>query len=388
MNRLQRYINSLLLGPFVMVLGALSLVALLTQGMTRLDLMVGNRGSAEAFFSATALAMPQLIATLMPVAAFIAAVFALNRFIDDSEAAVTFSSGLSRWGVAAPLLRLGAVMMIVHLIINIWLQPMTYRAMRHVIFDARADIAASLVRAGQFMEPAAGLTIYAGDGDTKGRLRNIVIHDERNGEVAVTTTAREGRYMEDGPSLFLREGLVQTREADGKLRFVDFDETIYPLTEFAGEERNFFYKPSDRYLHELFAPDMTQHYEQKNAATLRAEGVDRLASPFLNPALLMLAAGILLGGDLGRAGAGRKIVVAAFAGLTALLGSVALQAAAETNMSLTIAQAAWPALVFLIGAAALMRRTRLFIPKVAPAKRARKTADAEAAVQTAGAAAP
>jgi len=75
MKLLQRYIFSQAFLPAVLSLSALALLALLTQSLQTLDLIVENRQSAATFFYITFLVLPQLIGIIMPLAVFMAAIY-------------------------------------------------------------------------------------------------------------------------------------------------------------------------------------------------------------------------------------------------------------------------------------------------------------------------
>ena len=105
---------------------------------------------------------------------------------------------------------------------------------------------------------------------------------------------------------------------------------------------------SDRYLPELFYPDMTNHYDNRNADMLLAEGHARLSSPLLNLAMAMLAIYAVLGGDFSRRGYAKRIAVASSAALMLRLAAFAGTSAAGDDPELNIVQYAIPIFVILL----------------------------------------
>jgi lipopolysaccharide export system permease protein len=63
---------------------------------------------------------------------------------------------MSRWRVISPAMRLAATVAFLALVMNLFVQPTTYKAMRQEMFDVKADLAATLVREGEFTEPTPG----------------------------------------------------------------------------------------------------------------------------------------------------------------------------------------------------------------------------------------
>ena len=106
MNTLSAYVFRQALGPLLAILGALAAIAILTQGLNQLDIIITNRAAGFAFAWVTLLALPQLISLILPMAVFIAVIYALNRMRTESEVAVMFGAGVSRGRIARPIIQL------------------------------------------------------------------------------------------------------------------------------------------------------------------------------------------------------------------------------------------------------------------------------------------
>jgi lipopolysaccharide export system permease protein len=344
MRLIDRYLLRQLLGPTVLATLALTGVALLSQSLSFLDLMVNQRQSAGVFLEVTLLAMPQLINMVLPIALFVAALVALNRLHTEQEIVVCFAGGMSRWRVLAPAMRLAATIAFLALLSNAFLQPAAARQMREELFRVRTDLAATLVREGEFTEPAPGLTVYAQSIDSHGDFRNLFIHQMKSDGSSTTYMADRGHIAKrlGRPVLILRKGSTQEFSSKGVLNYLTFDEYAFDLTPLSETDELVHYKPSDRYLHELFFPDLTQGWEQRNRKGLLAEGNARLATPLYNIAFMAMAFAAIIGGGFSRLGYGRRIAVAAgLAALVRILGFV-VQAACESSAWLNVMQYAIP----------------------------------------------
>ena len=374
MKLLQRYIFSQAFAPAVLSLSALALLALLTQSLQTLDLIVENRQSAATFFKITILALPQLIGIIMPLAVFMAAIYALNRMTNDSELVVAKANGVSPWAMGTPVLRLGVYALILHLVINLLLQPLSFRQMRAEILTVKTDIASQMVQAGTFVTPAPDLTVYAREIEPDGELRDVLIHDGRDAESPATHTAKTGRLQRstNSTSLILYDGSVQTPLADGGLDVVDFETYQLDLSDVVALDNVLRLKSSDRFLHELLHPDPRDYVTPKSRREMAAEGHSRLAAPLWNIALVLVALAFLLRGQHSKLGNGRKIAVCAVTGFVLRLTGFAVASSAEGDPALNPVQYAVPLIVvlFCIGHIALPRRIRM------GTKRRRKAYDA------------
>jgi lipopolysaccharide export system permease protein len=103
-----------------LAIAALCLVTVLGRSLSELEIIVEQRQSALVFLRIIALAVPQLLNTVMPIAVFVAALVALNRLHTEQEIVICFASGMSRWKVISPAMRLASVAAVLSLIIGIW----------------------------------------------------------------------------------------------------------------------------------------------------------------------------------------------------------------------------------------------------------------------------
>jgi len=370
MKLLQRYIFSQAFSPAVLSLSALALLALLTQSLQTLDLIVENRQSAGTFFKITILALPQLIGIIMPLAVFMAAIYALNRMTNDSELIVAKANGVSPWSMGTPVLRLGVYALILHLVINLLLQPMSFREMRKEILTVKTDIASQMVQAGRFVTPAPDLTVYAREILPDGELRDVLIHDGRDADAKSTHTAKTGRLQksEKSTSLILFNGSVQTPIADGGLDVIDFETYQLDLSDVVALDNVLRLKSSDRFLHELLRPDARDYVTPKSRKEMAAEGHARLAAPLWNIALVLVALAFLLRGQHSKLGNARKIAICAITGFVLRLLGFAVVSSAESDVALNPVQYILPLVVIVVCLTYLASRKRVRFGK----KRRRK----------------
>ncbi len=361
MTLLQRYFWTQALWPLVLSLTALASLALLTQSLQTLDLIVENRQSALTFLYITILALPQLIAIIMPLAVFMAVLYALNRLNTDSELVVAKASGVSPWQISSPAMRLGVFAMIIHLILNLWVQPFSFREMRGEILKVRTDIASQMVRAGEFVTPTAGLTVFAREILPDGAMKDVLIYDERDLDVETMHTAKSGFLTrnENAAHLTLENGNVQQKFSNGTFDLVAFEHYQIDLSGILAFDSVLRLKTSDKYLHELLRPNAREYVTEKHKRVMAAEGHSRLATPLYNLALVMLALCFMIRGQHQKLGYSRRIATCAAIGFVFRLTGFGLTSAAEANPVANSFQYTVPLLVILFCGAYLLRRRRM-----------------------------
>jgi lipopolysaccharide export system permease protein len=358
MRLIDRYLLRQLAGPTLLATLALTGVALLSQSLAGLDLIVNQRQSGIVFLKITLLYMPQLINIILPIAVFVAALVALNRLHTEQEIVVCFAGGMSRWRVISPAMRLACTVAFLALVMNLFVQPAAFRTLRQELFEVRTDLASTLVREGEFTEPVAGLTVYAQTVDGDGDFRNLFIHQEKSNGTSTVYTADAGRIdtRAGRTVLLMKNGTTQEFSERGVLNYLTFNEYPFELSEITNSAELIHYKPSDRWLHELFFPDLTQDWERKNRLSLLAEGHARIATPLYNMAFMALALSAIIGGGFSRLGyANRIAAMGALAAVTRIVGFV-VQAACEDNAWLNVGQYLIPLGVIAFGLRAIFRQ--------------------------------
>jgi lipopolysaccharide export system permease protein len=320
MNKLQRYYFVQTLPLFLLIMAGLTLVALLSQSLSQLDLLFERGQSAATFLGISLLATPQIMAVIVPIGLFAAVAASYTRMHQDNEIITAYASGWTPWRVAAPAYRLAIVATLIALVINLFVQPVALREMRERLFAIRSDFASMLVREGEFRSATDGLMIYAQKIERTGVMTGMMISDTKNREAPVIFVAQTGRIakLDTGPVIQLRNGSIQRQLANGDMDIVGFSTYVFELKGFADQNLELFYKPSDRFMPELLKPDMTYYWDQTHVGDLYTEANRRLASPLLCLAAVSLALFAVLGGAYSRQGYGRRIGYAS-AGLVLLL---------------------------------------------------------------------
>lgn len=357
---LHNYILRQAVWPLLAAVSALGALALLTHSISTLDLIIDQRQTLITYMQITLMAMPQLIALILPLGVYVAALYALNRLQADSELIVCSAAGMGRWQIAAPVIKLAITALIINLAVNLWVQPTSFRNMRELIYEVRADIAAKLVRPGQFHSPAPGLTIYTRETERGGRMIDLLIEDSSDADREITYMAKVGQFDEfrGEPALVMLDGSIQFLEQDGSLYFLRFDSYPFELNSFLDGQGNLFYKLSDRYLHQLLFPSPDTPWDWRNRNELLAEGHYRLSSPLYTVTFALIAMAAVLGGQFSRKGYARRIIIASVAALLVRIAGFSAQSASADAANMNVLQYAVPVIAALVALMMIIKPER------------------------------
>ncbi len=303
MSSLDKYILRQCLTPFFLILFVTTAIVWMTQTLQRIDIIVEHGQGLGVFLILSLLIIPSLLAVIIPFAIFGAVIYALYRLHSDSEIAVMFAAGVSKWRIAAPLLAITTLAALATFYVNVDLMPRTYRVMKQMVADIRADFISSLLRSGEFIDAGDGLTVYVDEVRPGNQLTGLLINDYRNAEDRKTYIAQRAvlKITEDGPLLLLKNGSIQSvADYTGKVDIIQYEDWAIDVSSMQKNNTEFQLEMTERYLGELLNPDMRNAYDRQNADKLIAEGHARVAAPLYAYAYVIVGLYALIGGSYTR----------------------------------------------------------------------------------------
>lgn len=312
--RFDRYMLSqllLLFGFFALVLVALFWI---NRAVVLFDRLIGDGQSALVFLEFTALGLPKLIATVLPIAAFAGAVYVTNRMSSESEMTVLQATGTSPWRLARPVFVYGLVVALMMSILSHFLVPMAQAQLNQRETEISKNVTAGLLKEGQFLHPTRNVTFYTRMIDSDGVLHDVFLSDRRNVTEGVIYTAAEAYLVRngEGTTLIMVDGLAQRLEKQtnrlSTAKFRDFSFDISSLVN----------KPTDGALlvPNMTTPSLLGDWEDVSARSGDPVGViaEEVHGRFAQALFCIVAAlvgfSVLLIGSFSRFGVWREIVIA------------------------------------------------------------------------------
>ncbi len=314
MDLFGRYVFRQTGGAVLLILLPLTGVIWIATALKQLNVLTSHGQNAWTFLKITFLALPNLTASIAPVALLIAVIHVLNRLNSDSELIVMASSGATVWRFGRPLLAIALIAIAALAVVNFYLMPLSLRTFRAAIIEVRSDLISQVLQPGRFFSPESGLTFHIRDRARSGEILGLVMHDERNPKQSLTYLAERGRIIREGRDAFLRlyrgRILRQTPDQDGA-QIIKFASYTIDLSRFGPKSERIAYGPRERYLSELINPDPNGFWARMRPGKLRAELHERFSS-LLYPIVFVVIA-LAFQGQAQSSRQGRvKSVIAAF----------------------------------------------------------------------------
>lgn len=345
MSAISSYIFRQIGGPLLFFTFVLTGVVWLSQSLRMLDLVINQSQSAGTYLYLTLLALPQLMALILPFALFCAVLYALNRLYVESELVVIWAAGFSRWAVAGPVIVVAVAATAVGYLFNLVIMPAGMREMKDRVFEIRADLVNTFVREGAFTNPIDGLTVYVSENNAGGDIRGILVHDARNPKSIATYMAQSGLLASTpvGPRLIMSHGNVQWLEGgEGRLKILDFEKYTFDLAQFDKQRDPLAREASEQYIGELFNPPVTANDKQRRK--YYSEAHSRLTSPLYCMVFALIGVLALIGGNFNRRGYGGRIALAMATVLLARLPGFAFQQLTNATPDAAPLMYLWPSL--------------------------------------------
>ncbi|MDY6925111.1 MAG: LptF/LptG family permease [Pseudomonadota bacterium] len=352
MTLIQGYLFHQIARPVLGACAALAGIGILSQSLDQLEVIVERGQSVWVMIKLTLLAVPQLLAVIIPIGLFVGALTALTRLQREQELTAVFASGVTRWQAIRPAVKIAVIAAVLTLGITTTLQPWSQRQARAETFAVRTDLAALLVEEGRFVQGPEGLTVYVQQIEQNGLLKNIFIY-QAEGDRVTTWDAAEARFSRiDGePILTLIDGSWQRYSSRGVLEHLSFGRQDVPLGQYSGLTDTIRYKPSDLYLPQLLDPSPQDLERVASAGELAAEAHSRLSAPLYALLAMAMALSAILGGQFSRTGYSLRIARVAGAFLILRIIGYGIVAASAWNGWLNIFQYLLP----LAGTAVALR---------------------------------
>lgn len=349
-GRYDRYVLGQMLALFGLFAFVLVAIYWINRAVILFDQLIADGQGAGTFLTFTALALPNVMRLVLPVAAFAAAVQVTDRLSRDSELVVARAAGLSPWRLARPVLAFGLVLVLFQGALVHVLVPQSRTRLAEEQARVEANFAGRLLTEGRFVHPAGGVTVFIRDITPEGELRDILLSDARAPDQRTVYTAARAWLLAtpEGPQLFMREGTAQRlRLTDQRLEVTRFDSLAHDMGALLGSPRRGRRDVREYPTAVLFAPDAAAlEATRKPAEVFLYEGHLRIVQPFGPAVAALIGFAALQLGSFSRFGVWRQVALAV--GLLIAMQSLETAAAdfARRDMAL------WP-LIYLPSLAGL-----------------------------------
>ena len=332
LSKFDRYVFSQLLtfcGFFALILVA---IFWFDKALRMFERLLGKGQSTWIFFELTFLTLPPVIASILPIAGFAAAVFVINRLSADSELIVMKAAGRSTLRTIRSVLAFGILIALFMSLLTHFIIPSSSERLSSMRAQINQNMTSSFLTEGEFLHPTPGVTLYIGEVTPNAELKRVFLSDRRDQRNTVTFSSQKAYIVQndDSVQLVMVDGLTQNiQEKDKKLltaRFDDFSMDISQLVSTGYSVRKSVTHVQTAEL--ILQPNQVAAATNVTLGAIAFELHNRFAQPLLCIIAAVLGAATLLTGAYSRFGVWRQIVIAFFM----LVGLKLIESAVSANV--------------------------------------------------------
>jgi len=312
--RLDRYILSQLMGPFALFALILIGIYWIGRAIGLFDQLIGDGQSITVFLEIMLLFLPQVVAIVLPVVSFAAAIYVSNRLHSESEMVVMQAAGFTPARMIRPFVIFGLLVAVFASTLSHYLVPVSQVRLDVRQREMAQDMASRLIVGGRFLHPSDNVTFFVREIDPEGGLLDIFLHDQRPQEQDVTYTAHKAILFrnEDDARLVMFDGLIQTFDKKAQLLSkIQFDEFVFDIGTLTGTKDTLLRKLSEYSTFAALFPTEEMLVDSGLTVTeFRIAAHKRIEQPLQSLVYPMIGMAVLMLGSFSRFGVFRQVLAA------------------------------------------------------------------------------
>lgn len=299
MKQIERYIFGRIATITFWAAALITILALTTQVLIRVDVLTTSGSAIATFFTLAASLVPKMLLVVAPFALIIGIGRILTTMNDDSELVVIEASGASNKFIVKPIVFLSVLIGALTIIIANFVAPPSARLLYSTIANANSDIISIAISSGGFQKIEDDLYIQVSEKLAGGEMNGIFLSDRRDPAAELLYYARSGAIVEteDLSLLVMRDGQVHRGSgSDSQTSIINFTSYALDLQSFVPSSSAVTLRPAELYLNELLGPDSAEN-ANRDWERFYAFQIHNRLSGWLYP----IAFGLIMVAFLGRA---------------------------------------------------------------------------------------
>ena len=239
LNKIYQNYLSEIFKTFLVILLALSLIALTVRAVSFLELIVDSGYLLSAYFKYSILNILGIIPKFIPLSFLIALIIFIIKHKQDSEFIILWTSGIKKIKLVNLLFLFSISILVINLLISIFITPMALNKSRNVLSNNEINSFLPTIRTQQFSDSFSQFTFFV-EKKNGNNLKNIFLHDKgsvlRNlspnvsNTQNISITASEGIVEKN--RLILFEGqIISEKKEDFKGDVIKFEQLNVNLSD-------------------------------------------------------------------------------------------------------------------------------------------------------------
>lgn len=260
MKQIERYIFGRIASLTLLSLTAITVLALTTQILIRVDVLTTSNSALLTFLKLSLTLVPEVVLAVAPFALLVGIGRILTTMNEDSELVVIEASGASNISIAKPIIIFSVLLGIGLLLVANFAGPKANRSLYSIISGSNSDIISLAISSGKFRKIEDGLYIQVAESLPGGSMGGIFLSDRRDPSAELIYYAKLGtlRKTETANLLIMNDGEIHRSAAGSdQISIIEFQSYVLDMSSFIPSSEKGDPLPKELYLSELINPDTT-----------------------------------------------------------------------------------------------------------------------------------
>ena len=208
-----------------------SVIVWVFQAVNFLDIMIEDGRDYVVYINYTFLNFPKIISKILPFALFFSFSYVITKYELNNEMIIFWNFGINKMKLINFFLRISILLMIFQILFTSILVPKSQELSRSLMKDSNIDFFESFIKPKKFNDSIRDFTIFVGDKDSNGLLKNIYLKKKLDGNSFQITYSKNGRFVQKGNNKILELYNGQTiNGSENNISKFNFTKSDFSLT--------------------------------------------------------------------------------------------------------------------------------------------------------------
>jgi len=179
---------------FIITLISTSVIIWVFQAVNFLDIMIEDGRDYIVYINYSFLNFPKIISKILPFALFFSFTYVLAKYELNNELLIFWNFGIHKIDLINFIIKFSLLVLIIQITFTSYIVPKSQDLSRFFLKTSQVDFFDSFIKPNKFNDTISGLTIYSENKDPDGKLKNIYLKKDNDGNNYQVTYAKYGFF--------------------------------------------------------------------------------------------------------------------------------------------------------------------------------------------------
>jgi len=215
---------------FIITLISTSVIIWVFQAVNFLDIMIEDGRDYIVYINYSLLNFPKIISKILPFALFFSFTYVLAKYELNNELLIFWNFGVHKIELINFITKFSLLILLIQITFTSYIVPKSKDLSRFFLKTSQVDFFDSFIKPNKFNDTINGLTIYSENKESDGKLNNIYLKKDNDGNNYQVTYAKYGFFekINNITFLILHDGTTFNK-INNKITHFTFSQSDYNL---------------------------------------------------------------------------------------------------------------------------------------------------------------